>query len=277
MSDEDNPIDPKRPRRTAPTPASPKTQMRAGNGRRLRPRNRRQLRRPKTLRSSPRSCLATATQTAMEKTWDYLHASPQQQATQRDASKLVEDVRAQRCQVWRDVERPAGDGSRYEARSRASQRNPEHTGRTSTGLEINIGDVSQPCAARSCERVCPDRPRLPNGIRSTSDSECCRNEPESIPLEIARQVAMAHSPQHIQLFHAERDVNTFFDLVPDAAKLQPQMIAAIERGEIQRTGNIIADMKRVYEHVRGKRQGSRKGRRSMESEMEETYRRINSR
>ena len=34
-----------------------------------------------------------STQTAMEKTWDFLHASPQQRATQRDASKLVETVR----------------------------------------------------------------------------------------------------------------------------------------------------------------------------------------
>ena len=66
-------------------------------------------------------------------------------------------------------------------------------------------------------------------------------------------------------------MNTFFELVPDAAKFQPQMVAAIERGEIQRTGNIIADMKRVYQHVRSKSQGNRRARRSMESEMEETW------
>ena len=70
------------------------------------------------------------------------------------------------------------------------------------------------------------------------------------PLELARQIAAQHSPQQHQAFYIERDVNTFFDLVPDAAKYQNQIVAALERGEIQRTGNIIADMKRVYHHVR---------------------------
>ena len=211
----------------------------------------------------------------MEKTWDYLHASPKEQAAQRDASQLVETVRANAAKFGvelsdTDAMKAAMELERDLARAAPSELAP---------------------AMEAIQRNYPDmKPHEVVGRYAEIDSYVKRAPAEAAgwiyqqqtgqhPLELARQIASQQSPQQHQEFYATRDVNTFFDLVPDAAKLQSQMVAAIERGEIQRTGNIIADMKRVYEHARGsKPQGSRKGaRRSMESEMEETWRRVNSR
>ena len=215
------------------------------------------------------------TQSAMGKTWEYLHASPKERATQRDASQLVETVRTNAAKFGVELSdteamKAAMELERDQARAAPSEFAP---------------------ALETIRRNYPDQaPHEVVGRYSEIDSYFKRAPAEAAgwiyqqqtgqhPLELARQIASQHSPQQHQEFYATRDVNTFFDLVPDAAKLQPQMVAALERGEIQRTGNIIKDMQSVYQHVRGsKPQGSRKGaRRSMESEMEETYRRIYSR
>ena len=70
-----------------------------------------------------------------------------------------------------------------------------------------------------------------------SDSGCCRKEPDS-PLEIARQVAMAHSPQQIQQFHAQREaevvVGAFLAAYPDV----DQEAAITALGKFPRSGNM---------------------------------------
>jgi site-specific recombinase len=215
-----------------------------------------------------------STQTAFEKTWDHLHATPQQQAAQRDASQLVEQVRTNAAKFGvelsdADAMKAAMELERDQARAAPSELAP---------------------AMEAIRRNYPDQaPHEVVGRYAEIDNYVKRAPAEAAgwiyqqqtgqsSLELARQIAVQHSPQQHQEFYVTRDVNTFFELVPDAAKFQPQIVAALERGEIQRTGNIIADMKRVYQHVRSKSQGNRKGgRRSMESEMEETWRRVNSR
>ena len=211
-----------------------------------------------------------STTTAFEKTYDWLHASPKEQATQRDASQLVEQVRANAAKFGvelsdTDAMEAAMELERDQARAGPSEFAP---------------------ALDTIRRNYPDQaPHEVVGRYAEIDNYVKRAPAEAAgwiyqqqtgqhPLELARQIASQHSPQQHQEFYATRDVNTFFDLVPDAAKLQPQMVAALERGEIQRTGNIIADMQRVYQHVRKPQESRKGGRRSMESEMEETYNRV---
>ena len=179
-----------------------------------------------------------STATAFEKTYDWLHASPKEQATQRDASQLVEQVRTNAAKFGvklsdTDAMKAAMELERDQARAAPSEFAP---------------------ALETIRRNYPDQaPHEVVGRYAEIDSYVKRAPAEAAgwiyqqqtgqhPLELARQIASQHSPQQHQEFYATRDVNTFFDLVPDAAKLQPQMVAALERGEIQRTGNIIADM-----------------------------------
>ena len=183
-----------------------------------------------------------STTTAFEKTYDWLHASPEEQATQRDASQLVEQVRANAAKFGVELSdteamKAAMELERDQARAAPSELAP---------------------AMEAIQRNYPDmKPHEVVGRYAEIDSYVKRSPAEAAgwiyqqttgqsPLELARQIAAQHSPQQHQAFYIERDINTFFDLVPDAAKYQNQIVAALERGEIQRTGNIIADMKRVY-------------------------------
>lgn len=204
------------------------------------------------------------------KAYEWLEASPQQKATQRAAADLVQQVRDN-------------------AATFGTQLSDAEAMKAAMDLERDQARATPPELAPAMEAIrrnYPDQaPHEVVGRYAEIDNYVKRAPAEAAgwiyqqqtgqhPLELARQIASQHSPQQHQEFYATRDVNTFFDLVPDAAKLQPQMVAALERGEIQRTGNIIADMQRVYQHVR-KPQGRKGGRRSMESEMEETWNWVN--
>jgi hypothetical protein len=87
-------------------------------------------------------------------------------------------------------------------------------------------------------------------------------------VEVLRAMALRHNPAEIQqsfaLSKAETVVDTFFQLNPDAAKFEQEIIAAIKP-----TGNYAGDLKAAYNKVKGDRRSGRSGgrSRSMESEM----------
>ena len=213
---------------------------------------------------------ADSTTTAFEKTYDWLNASPQERSTQRDASQLVEQVRANAAKFGvelsdTDAMKAAMELERDQARAAPSEFAP---------------------AMETIRRNYPDQaPHEVVGRYAEIDNYVKRAPAEAAgwiyqqqtgqhPLELARQIASQHSPQQHQEFYATRDVNTFFDLVPDAAKFQPQMVAALERGEIQRTATssptCSASISTFANHKAGRADAG-----AWRSEMEETWNWVN--
>ena len=81
------------------------------------------------------------------KAYEWLEASPQQQATQRAAADLVQQVRDNAAKFGVTLDDKAAMEAAMKLEAEQAKQHPAHSGRTSTGLEISSGAVSQPCAA----------------------------------------------------------------------------------------------------------------------------------
>lgn len=67
------------------------------------------------------------------------------------------------------------------------------------------------------------------------------------PLVLAQQLALKYGNQQVVQQNAEAIVGQYFETNPDAAKLQPAMMKAIESGQVKRTGHIAGDLHRAYQ------------------------------
>ena len=98
--------------------------------------------------------------------------------------------------------------------------------------------------------------------------------------ELLRQEAARHAPQELQAGFVERDINTFFRLVPDAEKYQDQMLAAIESGKAKNTGDPFETLQLALDLARKSGSQSKRprksGARDFTGEMAATFDRVNS-
>jgi hypothetical protein len=100
-------------------------------------------------------------------------------------------------------------------------------------------------------------------------------------LETARLIARQYSEPQVQQFFQQRDamiaaeaaIESFYQLNPDARKFEDQMLELAARPDFQRSGNVTADLQKIYRQVSGKKgKGGRA--RNLESDMREAYERM---
>ena len=219
-----------------------------------------------------------STTTAFEKTYDYLHASPKEQATQRDASQLIDQLLENSAKFWvqfsdTDAMMAAMELEREQARATPS---------IPAELQPSLLTIQQNYPGRQAHEVVSEFAQIDSDFKRDPINTAFRVLQERTgisPLEIVRQVAAAHSPQEHQAFYAQRDAevvaSAFMAAYPDVD--QEAVVAALSK--FPRSGNMAADLAKAYE-MAGRRPSrpSRKGaRRSMESEMSEVWSRLNSR
>ena len=215
------------------------------------------------------------------KSYEWLHSTPKEQATQRDANKLVEQVRENAAKfgvTLTDAE--AMDKAMALEQMQAQQANS--TPSIPAELQPAMQAIQQNYPGRQAHEVVSEFAQIDSDFKRDPINTAFRVLQERTgisPLEIVRQVAAAHSPQQHQQFYAERDAevvaNAFMAAYPDVD--QEAVIAALAK--IPRSGNMAADLAKAYEMAGQKpSRPSRKGqRRSMESEMAEVYQRVNRR
>jgi hypothetical protein len=100
-------------------------------------------------------------------------------------------------------------------------------------------------------------------------------------LETARLIARQYSEPQLQHFFQQRDamiaaeaaIESFYELKPDARKFEDQMLELAARPDFQRSGNVTADLQKIYRQVSGKK-GKGGHARNLESDMRETYERM---
>jgi hypothetical protein len=241
-------------------------------------RNHAKAERAEELQIVPSILPGDSTQTAFEKTYDFLHASPQQQATQRDASKLVGEVRANAAKFGVTLD----DKAAMEAAMKLEAEQAKATPSIPAELQPALKSISELYPNRAPHEVANEYAQIDRDFQRDPLNTGFRILTERTglsPLEIARQVAMAHSPQHVQLFHAQREAEVvagaFIAAYPDVD--QEAVVAALSK--IPKTGNYAQDLAKAYEMAgqRPSRPRSRNTRRSMESEMRDTWNRVNRR
>lgn len=99
------------------------------------------------------------------------------------------------------------------------------------------------------------------------------------PLQLAQQLAMRFGDPTIITNNATRLVEEFFASNPDAAKLEGEMLAAIQGEKFRRTGSIANDLQTALNHARRQQRSERKTRRQgkhIENSMSKIYDKVNS-
>ena len=140
-----------------------------------------------------------STQAAMEKTWDYLHASPQEQATQREASRPVEQVRDNAAKFGVTLD----DKAAMEAAMKLEAEQANSTPSIPAELQPALKSIAELYPNRAPHEVANEYAQIDRDFKRDPVNIAFRILQERTglsALEVARQVAMAHSPPTFNSF-----------------------------------------------------------------------------
>jgi hypothetical protein len=214
---------------------------------------------------------------AFEKTYDWMHASPAEKQVARDAANLVEQVRENAKKFGVEL----SDADAMKAAMELEREQARGAPAVPSELAPAVESIKQSYPEHEPQHVIKEWSRIDSDFRKDPVQTAFRivqQQTGMSPLDVATQIARQALPQHVQAHFVERDVKTFYQLVPDAARYESQMLAAIESEAVQRSGDIISDLQKVYNHVRGNKQrGSRKGGSKIDASIEAAYDRAASR
>jgi hypothetical protein len=206
-----------------------------------------------------------------EKTYEWLTASATEKAELRDASKLVDQVRDNAAKFGVTLT----DADAMKAAMDLEQQQARSTPTIPAELQPALQTIKQAYPDRAPHEVVSRFAEIDNYVKRAPAEAAgwiYQQTTGQSPLELARQIAAAHSPAEVQQHYALRDAETyvsaFLSAHPDVDG--DQVIEAL--GKIQKTGDCGRDLRAAYDLIGEK--PSRRGKpkqRSMESRMRQVY------